>query len=197
MLACQIRHNALVNAPHQQNLQHPTQKDHSVLEISDLLNKLEAEIKHLIIERKLTNPLMIGIRTGGVWIAEQMHQRLAITEPLGLLDISFYRDDFSQIGVHPNVKPSQLPTNIEGRDIILIDDVFYTGRTIRAALNEIFDYGRPNQVVLAVLIERDGRQIPISPDCVGARITLTPGQRIKLTGPEPLAIHTHLIDVAA
>ena len=96
--------------------------------------------------------------------------------------------DFSQIGVHPNVKPSHLPHNIEGRDIILIDDVFYTGRTIRAALNEIFDYGRPRQVVLAALIERDGKQIPIAPDCVGTRLVLNAGQRIKLTGPQPLAI---------
>jgi pyrimidine operon attenuation protein/uracil phosphoribosyltransferase len=168
-----------------------------VLEIHDLLNKLEAELKRIIVERQLTNPLMIGIRTGGVWIAEQMHERLNINEPLGLLDISFYRDDFSQIGVNPNVKPSQLPPHLEGRDIILIDDVFYTGRTIRAALNEIFDYGRPNQVVLAVLIERDGKQIPLSPDCVGASITLHAGQRIKLTGPEPLAIHLQTIDAAA
>jgi pyrimidine operon attenuation protein/uracil phosphoribosyltransferase len=117
-----------------------------------------------------------------------MHQRLAIKEPLGLLDISFYRDDFSQIGVHPNVKPSHLPTNMEGRDIILIDDVFYTGRTIRAALNEIFDYGRPHQVVLAALIERNGKQIPLAPDCVGTRLNLDAGQRIKLTGPTPLTI---------
>jgi len=141
--------------------------------------------------------LMIGIRTGGVWIAEQMHRRLNIGEPLGLLDISFYRDDFSQIGVNPNVKPSQLPPHIEGRDIILIDDVFYTGRTIRAAMNEIFDYGRPNQIVLAVLIERDGRQIPLNPDCVGARITLNADQRIKLTGPEPLAVHLETIEAVA
>ena len=168
-----------------------------MLEINDLLNKLEAELKRIIVERQLTNPLMIGIRTGGVWIAEQMHERLNINDPLGLLDISFYRDDVSQIGVNPNVKPSQLPPHIEGRDIILIDDVFYTGRTIRAALNEIFDYGRPNQVVLAVLIERDGRQIPLCPDCVGASIALNPGQRIKLTGPEPLAIHLQTMDAAA
>ncbi|MDD1627749.1 MAG: bifunctional pyr operon transcriptional regulator/uracil phosphoribosyltransferase PyrR [Methylococcaceae bacterium] len=168
-----------------------------MLEIQDLLNKLEAKLKRIIVERQLTNPLMIGIRTGGVWIAEQMHLRLNIKEPLGLLDISFYRDDFSQIGVNPNVKPSQLPPHIEGRDIILIDDVFYTGRTIRAALNEIFDYGRPNQVVLAVLIERDGRQIPLCPDCVGASITLNADQRIKLTGPEPLTIHLQTIDAAA
>ena len=168
-----------------------------MLEIHDLLNRLEAELKRIIIERQLTDPLMIGIRTGGVWIAEQMHERLNISEPLGLLDISFYRDDFSQIGVNPNVKPSQLPPQIEGRNIILVDDVFYTGRTIRAALNEIFDYGRPNQVVLAVLIERDGRQIPLCPDCAGASITLTAGQRIKLTGPDPLAIHLQTLDAAA
>jgi len=168
-----------------------------VLEIHDLLNKLEVELKRTIIERQLINPVMIGIRTGGVWVAEQMYQRLNINEPLGLLDISFYRDDFSQIGVNPNVKPSQLPPQIEGRDIILIDDVFYTGRTIRAALNEIFDYGRPNQVILAVLIARDGRQIPLCPDCVGATITLNAGQRIKLIGPEPLVIQLQTLDSAA
>ncbi|MDO9270229.1 MAG: bifunctional pyr operon transcriptional regulator/uracil phosphoribosyltransferase PyrR [Methylobacter sp.] len=168
-----------------------------MLKIPELLNNLEAELKRIIDERQLVNPLMIGIRTGGVWIAEQMHRRLNISEPLGLLDISFYRDDFSQIGVNPNVKPSQLPTHIEGRDIILIDDVFYTGRTIRAAMNEIFDYGRPNQIVLAVLIERDGRQIPLNPDCVGTRITLNADQRIKLTGPEPLAVHLETIGAVA
>ncbi|MGZ5007952.1 MAG: bifunctional pyr operon transcriptional regulator/uracil phosphoribosyltransferase PyrR [Methylobacter sp.] len=168
-----------------------------MLNISELLDNLEAELKRIVDERQLVNPLMIGIRTGGVWIAEQMHQRLNIGEPLGLLDISFYRDDFSQIGVNPNVKPSQLPTHIEGRDIILVDDVFYTGRTIRAAMNEIFDYGRPNQIVLAVLIERDGRQIPLNPDCVGARITLDANQRIKLTGPEPLGVHLETIDAVA
>lgn len=159
-----------------------------MLELPHLLDNLEAELKHTIQSRQLTDPLMIGIRTGGVWIAEIMHARLAINEPLGLLDISFYRDDFSQIGMHPNVKPSLLPHSLEGRDIILVDDVFYTGRTVRAALNEIFDYGRPHQVLLAVLIERDGKQIPITPDCVGTRITLATGQRIKLTGPQPLAI---------
>jgi pyrimidine operon attenuation protein/uracil phosphoribosyltransferase len=168
-----------------------------VLNIPELLDNLEAGLKQIIDQRKLVNPTMIGIRTGGVWIAEQMHRRLNIGEPLGLLDISFYRDDFSQIGVNPNVKPSQLPTHIEGRDIILIDDVFYTGRTIRAAMNEIFDYGRPNQIVLAVLIERDGRQIPLSPDCVGTRITLNAGQRIKLTGPEPLGVHLETIEAVA
>lgn len=167
------------------------------LQVSNLLDMLESQLKQAIAERNLADPLMIGIRTGGVWVAEQMHRRLGIQQSLGLLDISFYRDDFSQIGVNPNVKPSELPTQIEGRNIILIDDVFHTGRTIRAALNEIFDYGRPKQVVLAVLIERDGKQIPISPDCVGATITLDSGQRIKLTGPDPLGIEIQSVDVAA
>ncbi len=165
-----------------------------MLDINGLLNKLETDLKKTIAERQLVNPLMIGIRTGGVWVAEHIHQRLNIAEPLGLLDISFYRDDFSQIGVHPNVKPSQIPSQIEGRDIILVDDVFYTGRTVRAALNEIFDYGRPNQVVLAVLVERDGRQIPLSPDCFGARIELSFGQRIKLLGPDPLLIELQTLN---
>jgi pyrimidine operon attenuation protein/uracil phosphoribosyltransferase len=159
------------------------------LNIASLLDQLETTIRQQIQQRQLHNPLLIGIHSGGAWIAEQIHQRLGIQEPLGLLDITFYRDDFSQIGMHPKVKTSQLPTHLEGRDIILIDDVFYTGRTIRAALNEIFDYGRPNQVLLAVLIERNGRQIPLQPDCVGGEINLPAGQRIKLTGPEPLAIH--------
>lgn len=167
------------------------------LDINTLLDNLEQSLIQTINARDLQNLLMIGIRTGGVWIAEEMHRRLDLEEPLGLLDISFYRDDFSQLGVNPDVKPSQIPAQIEGRNIILIDDVFYSGRTIRAALNEIFDYGRPNQVILGVLIERDGKQIPISPDCVGTKITLDKGYRIKLTGPEPLGIVTQLVKVAA
>ena len=169
----------------------------SHLNIDSLLDSLEATLRQQIADRRLNKPLLIGIHSGGAWIAQRIHQRLGIDEPLGLLDITFYRDDFSQIGMHPKVKPSHLPPHLEGRDIILIDDVFYTGRTIRAALNEIFDYGRPNQVVLAVLIERNGRQIPLQPDCHGARIDLPEGQRIKLTGPEPLGIHIETIARAA
>lgn len=168
------------------------------LNIDVLLDNLELAIRQQIVERKLQNPLLIGIHSGGAWIARHMHLRLGISEPLGLLDITFYRDDFSQIGMHPKVKTSQLPPHLEGRDIILIDDVFYSGRTSRAALNEIFDYGRPNQVVLAVLIERNGRQIPLQPDCRGIRIDLAEGQRIKLTGPDPLGIEIQdLAGVAA
>lgn len=163
------------------------------IDIPVLLNQLESSLIDVIQQRQLTQPIFIGIHTGGVWVAEKLHQRLKIEEPLGLLDISFYRDDFSQIGVNPKVKQSKLPLTVEGRDIILIDDVFYTGRTIRAALNEIFDYGRPRQVVLGVLIERNGRQVPIRPDCIGTRINLPAGQRIKLTGPEPLDVDIQLV----
>ncbi len=158
------------------------------LKIPVLLNQLESALQQTMAQRHVADPIVVGIHTGGVWIAEKMHQWLNIAEPLSVLDISFYRDDFSQIGVHPKVQQSKLPLTVEGRDIILIDDVFYTGRTIRAALNEIFDYGRPKQVILGVLIERDGRQVPIRPDCVGAIVDLAAGQRIKLTGPEPLDI---------
>ncbi len=156
------------------------------VEIPALLNQLEAALVETMKQREIKEPVVIGIHTGGVWVAKKIHQWLGVKEPLAELDISFYRDDFSQIGVHPKVKQSKLPLTIEGRDILLIDDVFYTGRTVRAALNEIFDYGRPKQVVLGVLIERNGRQVPIRPDCTGIEMTLALGQRIKLTGPEPL-----------
>ena len=88
--------------------------------------------------------------------------------PLGTLDISFYRDDFGQIGLHAQVKPSDIPFEVEGAHIVLVDDVLYTGRTIRAAMNELFDYGRPATIQLATLIDRGGRELPIAPQYVGA-----------------------------
>ena len=120
---------------------------------------------------------------------------MGLSEPLGTLNISFYRDDFTRIGVHPQVKPSRLPVDVEGRDILLVDDVLHTGRTIRAALNEIFDYGRPARVWLAVLVDRGGRELPIQADVVGARLALAAGQQVKLTGPEPLSLS--IVDAGA
>ena len=99
---------------------------------------------------------LIGIRTGGEWIAQALHQRLALTHPLGVLDIAFYRDDFSKIGLHPAVQPSNIPWDIENQAIFLVDDVLYTGRTTRAAMNEIFDYGRPASITLVTLVDRKG-----------------------------------------
>ncbi|RLA21608.1 MAG: bifunctional pyr operon transcriptional regulator/uracil phosphoribosyltransferase PyrR [Gammaproteobacteria bacterium] len=162
------------------------------LDIQQLLNHLESGLRDVISERRIAKPLMIGIHTGGGWVAEVLHKRLELEEPLGLLNISFYRDDFSQIGMHPQVAPSSLPVAVEGRDILLIDDVLFTGRTIRAALNEIFDYGRPNQVALGVLLDRGERQLPFQPDAVGGRVALSSGEQIKLSGPEPLALSINL-----
>lgn len=125
-------------------------------------------------------PILVGIHTGGVWVAERLHKALGLSEPLGTLDISFYRDDFTRLGMHPQVKTSHLPLNLEDRHIILVDDVLQTGRTIRAALNEIFDYGRPASVTLAVLIERDGRELPIQADVVGESMQLAANQQVKL-----------------
>ncbi|MGE5240323.1 MAG: bifunctional pyr operon transcriptional regulator/uracil phosphoribosyltransferase PyrR [Bacteroidota bacterium] len=133
-------------------------------------------------------PLMIGIHTGGVWVAERLHRELGLKEPLGTLDISFYRDDFTRIGMNPQVRTSHLPVNVEDRNLILVDDVLHTGRTIRAALNEIFDYGRPASVALACLMERGGRELPIEPQVVGEHIQLGRNQHLKLLGPEKLEL---------
>ncbi|MFC1773820.1 bifunctional pyr operon transcriptional regulator/uracil phosphoribosyltransferase PyrR [Pseudomonadota bacterium] len=132
--------------------------------------------------------VMVGIHTGGVWVAEVLHKLLGIQEPLGALDISFYRDDFTRIGMNPQVKPSQLPFSLEGRHIILVDDVLHTGRTIRAAMNELFDYGRPASISLAVLVERGGRELPVEAQVTGVKIKLAENEHVKLSGPEPLSL---------
>ena len=130
------------------------------------------------------DPILIGIHTGGAWIARELHTQLGLATPLGSININFYRDDFSRIGLHPQVSASEIPADIEGQSLILVDDVLQTGRTVRAALNEIFSYGRPDTVRLAVMVDRDGRELPIQPDIVGTRMTLEPYEHIKLIGPQ-------------
>jgi pyrimidine operon attenuation protein / uracil phosphoribosyltransferase len=110
---------------------------------------------------------LVGIYTGGVWLAQRLKDELAITAPVGTLDISFYRDDFGTRGLNPNTKRSDIPFEVQDRHIVLVDDVLYTGRTIRAALNELFDYGRPASIRLAVLVDRDCRELPIAAQFVG------------------------------
>ncbi|MGA7801502.1 MAG: bifunctional pyr operon transcriptional regulator/uracil phosphoribosyltransferase PyrR [Gammaproteobacteria bacterium] len=146
------------------------------------------DLQTLIRSEQLQDPAMVGIHTGGVWIARELHQRLGVVPPLGSLDISFYRDDFTRIGMNPQVRPSDLPFTVDDRDIILVDDVLHTGRTVRAALNELFDYGRPASIFLAVLVERSGRELPIQAHVVGTHLDLGPGEHVKLTGPEPLTL---------
>ncbi len=152
--------------------------------VISLASKLNDRLQH----DNITDAVMIGIHSGGVWVATKLHEILKLKQPLGNLNISFYRDDFTRIGMHPQVKPSSLPFTVEDQNIILVDDVLHTGRTIRAALNEIFDYGRPASVLLVTLIDRPGNELPIQADIVGQFIDLEPQQHIKLNGPEPLSL---------
>lgn len=128
---------------------------------------------------KLRAPLLVGIHSGGVWVAERIRAALPRAD-FGTLDISFYRDDFSRVGLNPQVKASDLPP-VERRDIVLVDDVLHTGRTIRAALNEIFSYGRPERVLLAVLIDRPGRELPVQADIRGEFLALNENEQVQLT----------------
>ncbi|MCP5267708.1 MAG: bifunctional pyr operon transcriptional regulator/uracil phosphoribosyltransferase PyrR [Zoogloeaceae bacterium] len=123
---------------------------------------------------------LIGIYSGGAWIAERLHELLALKADVGVIDVSFYRDDFAEKGLHPQVKPTAIPFDIEGRHIILVDDVLYTGRTTRAALNEIFDYGRPANVQLAVLADRGGRELPMAAQYNTWDVTLDEGETLVL-----------------
>lgn len=123
---------------------------------------------------------LIGIYTGGVWLAERLHRALGLKEPYGTLDVSFYRDDYEKIGLHRDVKRSRIPFDVEGRDLVLVDDVLYTGRTIRAAMNELFDYGRPASIRLAALVDRGGRELPIAAQYLGATIVPPAGMSIAL-----------------
>ena len=123
---------------------------------------------------------LIGIHTGGVWLAQRLHKALALRQPLGTVDVSFYRDDYGSRGLHPKIKPSDIPFEVADADIILVDDVLYTGRTIRAAINELFDYGRPKSIRLAALVDRGGRQLPIAAQFVGADVSVADGEQIEL-----------------
>lgn len=125
-------------------------------------------------------PALVGIYSGGAWIAERLKELLGLPEDIGLIDVSFYRDDFAAKGLHPQVKPTVIPFDVEGRHIILVDDVLYTGRTTRAAINELFDYGRPAAVAMAVLADRGGRELPIGATYCVWDVDLHDGQSLVL-----------------
>jgi pyrimidine operon attenuation protein/uracil phosphoribosyltransferase len=150
-----------------------------VIKLPDAEQLLAVLIKQMRPHVSATTGL-IGIRTGGVWIAERLHAELKLATAPGTLDVSFYRDDFDAEGLKHEVKPSDIPFEVEGRDLILIDDVLYTGRTIRAAMNELFDYGRPKSIKLAALIDRGGRQLPIAAQFLGTAIEVPASQSIEL-----------------
>jgi len=115
---------------------------------------------------------LIGIYSGGAWLAERLAEMLEGEHPVGYIDVSFYRDDYAQKGLRAKLATTTLPFEVAGSRIILVDDVLDTGRSVRAAINELFDYGRPESIELAVLIDRGGRELPIEATYVGARIAV-------------------------
>jgi pyrimidine operon attenuation protein/uracil phosphoribosyltransferase len=124
---------------------------------------------------------LVGIYTGGVWVAERLHRALGLAPALGTLAVTLHRDDFGRIGLHREARRSQIPFPVDGREVVLVDDVLHTGRTIRAALNELFDFGRPRAVRLAVLADRGGRELPVGADFTGARVEVGRDEELVLS----------------
>ena len=157
-------------------------------DIAAILDEMAEQLAAHVRKLGTDTPAMVGIHTGGVWVAERLHEKLKLSLPLGALNISFYRDDFSRKGFNPVVNPSVLPFSVDDRHILLVDDVLHTGRTIRAAMNELFDYGRPASISLIALAERNGRELPIEPQFCGQHFQLDADQHIQLHGPSPLRL---------
>lgn len=143
-----------------------------------LYQALATQVKNGVSD--IGNVAIVGIFSGGAWLAERLAAELKLEHRLGFIDVSFYRDDFAEKGLHAKVKPSQIPFEVDGATIILVDDVLYTGRTTRAAINELFDYGRPARIMLAALVDRGERELPISADFVADTVSLDNKQQLVL-----------------
>ena len=159
------------------------------LDAEAVYRSLAARLREEVIGRDVR---LVGVHTGGVWLAQRLKDDLHVPHEVGILDISFYRDDFSRSGLNPSVKPSSIAFDVEGADIVLVDDVLYTGRTVRAAMNELFDYGRPARIDLAVLIDRGGRELPIAPTVVGRRIEVPDEISVVLSRDDDGRLHLTL-----
>lgn len=142
------------------------------------------ELANLIRPQLQPNTVLVGIHSGGVWVARRLRELLGLESEVGLIDVSFYRDDFGEKGLHPQVKPTSIPFDVEDRPIILVDDVLYTGRTTRAAINELFDYGRPANIKLAVLADRGGRELPICAEFCAWKAELGDAEELVLVPTE-------------
>jgi pyrimidine operon attenuation protein/uracil phosphoribosyltransferase len=123
---------------------------------------------------------LVGITSGGAWLAERLHKDLGLSGGVGVISSVMHRDDFAKRGLSGAGQQTQLDFDVNDSHIILLDDVLYTGRTIRAVLNELFDYGRPASVKLAVLVDRGGRELPVQPDFAAARVSLPASQSLEL-----------------
>jgi pyrimidine operon attenuation protein/uracil phosphoribosyltransferase len=152
--------------------------------IDTLCQRLQEQLK----QRGAKKPQIVGVHTGGFWVAERLAAMLGIGGPIGAIDIGFHRDDFDERGLRRPTGPTQIEGIVEARTVVLVDDVLHTGRTVRAAINAIFEYGRPTDILLAALVSRGGRQLPIQADAIGVELDLPAGQRLKLTGPDPMVL---------
>ncbi len=148
--------------------------------------ELDAEALYAQLENDVASVLggtdrlaVVGIYSGGAWLADRLAQAMGVAD-VGYIDVSFYRDDYAERGLSAEVKPSQIPFDVNGATILLVDDVLYTGRTTRAAINTLFDYGRPARVMLAALVDRGGRQLPIAADFVAHTVTLADDELLVL-----------------
>lgn len=160
---------------------------------AQLITQMAQDLRTLLAQRQISQAQFVGIRTGGVWVAQALLDELKLDQPLGSLSAAFYRDDFDRAGLHAQVQPSELPFSVDDQHLVLIDDVLMSGRTVRAALNELFDYGRPASVTLACMLDLQARQLPIRADVLGATLALGPQQRVKLSGPAPLTFELHTL----
>jgi pyrimidine operon attenuation protein / uracil phosphoribosyltransferase len=163
----------------------------------DLLSDISAQIKTHIDAHSAANCALVGIHSGGVWLMDRILKSLKIDIANGTLDAAMYRDDYNQRGLKAEPKPANIAFDVAGRHIILIDDIFYTGRTTRAAMNELFDYGRPASITLAVLINRGGSQLPITPNIVGAKMALKANESLQLSMDTKNKLHLTLEDANA
>jgi pyrimidine operon attenuation protein/uracil phosphoribosyltransferase len=145
------------------------------LDAETLYKELQSVVRNLL----QPDTVLVGIWSGGAWLAERLHAQLKLPGEIGVISSALHRDDFASRGMS-SADPTRLPFEVDGRPILLIDDVLYTGRTTRAVINELFDFGRPASVTLAVLVDRGGRELPIQPAYSAARITLPREQRLRL-----------------
>ena len=147
------------------------------LDAEALYTGLLAGVRSLLVP----DAVLVGVWSGGAWLAERLQRDLGLTTPHGVISSTLHRDDFSSRGLGSTTDATSLPFSVDGRPIILIDDVLYTGRSTRAAINELFDYGRPASIELAVLVDRGGRELPIEPAYTGARVACARTLNIVLT----------------
>lgn len=148
------------------------------LDAEALYRSLAEQVKGAL--AKTDRLAIVGIYSGGAWLAERLAEELKVEERLGFIDVSFYRDDYAEKGLPTSVKPTQIPFEVEGASILLVDDVLYTGRTTRAAINELFDYGRPAKIMLAALVDRGGRELSIAADFVAKTVSIALNQSLVL-----------------